>query len=54
MLSLAKSENGKSGSDGPVDVLIAQIESAVSIASLLVTTTGMIVEKPKHLKQEQE
>lgn len=44
----------KVGVMDPVDVLIAQIESAVSIASLLVTTTGMIVEKPKHLKQEQE
>lgn len=32
----------------PVDVLIAGIESAVSIASLLVTTSGIIVEeKPK-------
>jgi len=36
----------------PVDVLIAQLESAVSIAGLLVTTSGMIVEEPEHLKQE--
>lgn len=36
----------------PVDVLIAQLESAVSIASLLVTTSGMIVEDPKHIEQE--
>lgn len=31
----------------PVEVLIAGVESAVSIASLLITTTGMIVEAPK-------
>lgn len=37
----------------PVDVLIAQIESAVSIASLLITTNGMIVEEPKKPKQEE-
>jgi len=36
----------------PVDVLIAQIESSVSIASLLATTSGIIVEKPAQLKQE--
>ena len=36
----------------PVDVLIAQIEGAVSIATLLVTTSGMIVENPQHLRQE--
>jgi len=34
------------------DVLIAQIESAVSIAGLLVTTTGMIVERPAHIKEQ--
>lgn len=33
----------------PVEVLIAGVESAVSIASLLITTTGMIVEKPKEI-----
>lgn len=44
----------KVGVMDPADVLIAQIESAISIASLLVTTTGMIIEEPKHLKQEQE
>lgn len=33
----------------PVEVLVAGIESAVSIASLLVTTSGMIVEKPQHM-----
>lgn len=38
----------------PVDVLIAQVESAVSIAGLLITTSGMVVEEPKHLKQEGE
>ena len=43
----------KVGVMDPVDVLIAQIDSAVSIASLLVTSSGMIVEKPKHIKQEQ-
>lgn len=37
----------------PLEVLIAQLESAVSIASLLVTTSGMIVENPEHLKREQ-
>lgn len=31
----------------PVDVLIAGVESAVSIASLLITSSGMIVESPK-------
>lgn len=38
----------------PVDVLIAQIEGAVSIASLLVTTSGLLVENPEYLKQEKE
>lgn len=37
----------------PVDVLIAQVESAVSIASLLITTSGMIVEPPKEIPREQ-
>lgn len=36
----------------PVDVLIAGVESAVSIASLLITTSGMIVERPQKIKQE--
>lgn len=36
----------------PVDVLIAGVESAVSIASLLVTTSGMVVEKPRKIAQE--
>lgn len=36
----------------PVDVLKAQVESAISIASLLVTTSGIIVEPPKKLRQE--
>jgi chaperonin GroEL len=36
----------------PVDVLVAQVESAVSIANLLVTTSGMICESPKHNKDE--
>lgn len=44
----------KVGVVDPVDVLIAQVESAVSIAGLLVTTSGMIVEHPKHLGQEEE
>jgi len=34
----------------PVDVLIAGIESAVSISSLLLTCSGMIVEEPKEEK----
>lgn len=36
----------------PVEVLVAGIESAVSIASLLVTTSGMVVEKPKKIPHE--
>lgn len=36
----------------PVDVLIAGVESAVSIASLLVTVSGMIVEKPEHMRSQ--
>lgn len=36
----------------PVDVLIAQVESAVSIASLLITTSGMVVEPPKEIPRE--
>lgn len=36
----------------PVDVLIAGVESAVSIASLLVTTSGMIVERPQKIRQQ--
>lgn len=36
----------------PVDVLIAGVESAVSIVSLLITTSGMIVEKPQKIRQE--
>lgn len=35
----------------PVDVLIAGVESAVSIASLLITTSGMIVEPPQQIRQ---
>lgn len=35
----------------PVDVLIAGVESAVSIATLLVTTSGMIVERPQKIRQ---
>jgi len=38
----------------PVDVLIAGVESAISIASLLITTTGMIVEKPRKPRIEEE
>lgn len=37
----------------PVDVLIAGIESAVSIVSILVTSSGMIVEWPKDEKAPQ-
>jgi chaperonin GroEL len=40
------------GVSDPVDVLIAGIESAVSIASLLVTTSGMIVESVVDIKHE--
>jgi chaperonin GroEL len=36
----------------PVDVIIAQLESAVSIAVLLVTTSGMVIEDPEYLKRE--
>lgn len=36
----------------PVDVLIAGVESAVSIACLLVTTSGMLVEKPRKMPQQ--
>lgn len=36
----------------PVEVLIAGIESAVSIASLLLTSSGMIVEEPKKPDQQ--
>lgn len=36
----------------PVDVLVAQLDSAISIASLLITSTGIIVEKPQHIKEE--
>lgn len=36
----------------PVEVLIAGVESAVSIASILVTCSGMIIETPKSLKTE--
>ena len=35
-----------------VDVLIAGVESAVSIACLLVTTSGLIVEKPQKIRQQ--
>ena len=35
----------------PVDVLIAGVESAISIASLLITSSGMVVEKPQEIKQ---
>ena len=34
----------------PVDVLIAGVESAVSIASLLITSSGMVIEAPKEEK----
>lgn len=36
----------------PADVLSAQVESAVSIAGILITTSGMIVEPPQKPKQE--
>lgn len=36
----------------PVEVLVAGIESAVSIASLLLTVSGMIVERPQHMRTE--
>lgn len=42
----------KVGVMDPVDVLIAGVESAVSIASLLLTASGMIVEPPQKIKQE--
>lgn len=34
------------------DVLIAGVESAVSIACLLATTSGMVVEKPQKMRQQ--
>ncbi len=42
----------KVGVMDPVDVLIAGVESAVSIASLLLTASGMIVEPPQKPKEE--
>lgn len=36
----------------PVDVLIAGIESAVSISSILITSSGMIVESPKQINEK--
>ena len=36
----------------PVDVLVAGLESAVSIASILVTSSGMVVEKPRKIPQQ--
>ena len=36
----------------PVDILIAGVESAISIASLLLTSSGMIVEYPKEHGEE--
>lgn len=36
----------------PVDVLIAGVESAVSIACLLLTTSGMIIEPPQKIPQQ--
>lgn len=54
-LNVVSGETGKFlevGVIDPVDVLIAGVESAVSIASLLVTTSGMIVEKPQKIRQQ--
>lgn len=54
-INVVTEEIGKWTSIGvmdPVDVIIAQLESAISIASLLITTSGMIVEEQKHLQQE--
>lgn len=51
-LNVVTGETGKFldvGVIDPVDVLIAAVESAVSIASLLVTTSGMLVEKPRKI-----
>lgn len=42
----------KVGVMDPVEVLIAGVESAISIASLLITSSGMIVEKPIEPKHE--
>lgn len=42
----------KVGVIDPVDVLIAGVESAVSIASLLITVSGMVIEPPQYIKQE--
>lgn len=37
----------------PVDVILAGVESAVSIASILITSSGMVVEEPKKVPNEQ-
>lgn len=42
----------KVGVMDPVDVLVAQLEGAVSIASLFATTSGLLVEDPDYLKTE--
>jgi chaperonin GroEL len=56
VLDLSKVENVVSGKTGdfmavgvidPVDVLVAAIESAVSITSMLITSCGALVESPK-------
>ena len=54
-VNVVSEETGKFmdvGVADPVDVLVAGVESAVSIASLLVTTSGMVVEKPQKIRQQ--
>lgn len=43
----------KVGVMDPAQVIIGQIETAISIVSLFITASGMIIEAPKHMKQEQ-
>lgn len=56
VLNVVTGKSGKFmdvGVADPVEVLIAGVESAVSIASVLLTSTGMIVEAPKKPKIEE-
>lgn len=47
VVSKEKGDYFKVGVIDPVEVLVAQIESAVSIASILVTSHGILVEEPE-------
>ena len=52
VVSGARGKYMEVGVADPVDVLIAAVESAVSIACLLVTTSGIICEKPQKMRRE--